>query len=172
MVNQIRKCIFYCIFGILLAASFFSIAFAAAKKPAANPDAGVKYDTAADFTLKDLNGADVALGSFKGKKVLLVFGATWCQYCVREVEDLKAFYNRHKDKDVKLIYIDIQESLAKVSGFVKKHNIGYTVVIDTDGSVANKYGIYGIPTNILVDQTGAVKYKGGLPQGGLDSILK
>src|SRR5688572_16639268 len=30
------------------------------------------------FTLKDMNGVDVSLASFKGKVILLNFWATWC----------------------------------------------------------------------------------------------
>ncbi len=34
-----------------------------------------------DFTLKDMNGADVELASFRGKVILLNFWATWCVPC-------------------------------------------------------------------------------------------
>jgi len=104
--------------------------------------------------------------------VLLVFGATWCPYCVREVEDLKAFYERHQDKDVKLLNIDIQETVARVFSFVNKHNIKYTVLMDSDGNVANKYGVYGIPMIFFIDEAGIIKYQGSAPQGGFESLLK
>lgn len=127
---------------------------------------------AADFTLKDLKGNNVTLSSFKGKKVLLIFGATWCPYCVAEVPELSAFYDKHQDKDVKLISVDIQESIAKVTAFVGKHKIKYTVVLDADGKVAGKYEVYGIPTIMLIDENGIIKYRGSKPKAGFEELLK
>lgn len=135
--------------------------------------AGKMVPAAADFTLKDLKGNDVTLSSFRGKQVLITFGATWCPYCVKEVPELNAFFDKHKDKDVKVLSIDIQESLAKVSGFAQKNNIRYTMLIDTDGSVAQKYGVNGIPAVFLIDKDGIVKYSGtGMPNGGFEALLK
>jgi len=143
---------------------------AASVRPQAS--ASRQIPLAADFALKDLNGSDVTLSSFKGKKVLLVFGATWCPYCVKEIPQLNAFYAKHKDLDVKIINIDIQESVAKVKSFVQKHNIKYTVVIDTDGKVAAQYNVYGIPSVFLIDENGMIKYSGSTPHGGFEELLK
>jgi len=150
---------------VLTALFFVNICFAA-------NIASRQIPTAPDFTLKDLNGNDVTLSSFKGKKVLLSFGATWCPYCVKEVPELNAFYGKHKDMDVKIINIDIQESIAKVKSFVQKQGIKYTVVIDPDGKVSGQYNVYGIPAIFLIDENGIIKYSGSTPEGGFEALLK
>src|SRR4029453_10619642 len=40
------------------------------------------------YTLKDMNGVDVKLASFKGKVIVLNFWATWCPPCELEFPDL------------------------------------------------------------------------------------
>jgi len=128
---------------------------------------------AADFTLKDLKGNNVTLSSFRGKQVLITFGATWCPYCVKEVPELNAFFDKHQDKDVKVLSVDINESADKVASFAKKHNVKYTILLDSDGEVAKKYEVYGIPAIFLIDKDGIIKYSGaGSPEGGFEALIK
>ncbi len=49
-----------------------------------------------DFTLKDMNGVDVKLASFKGKIILLNFWATWCGPCKVEIPDLVALQDAYR----------------------------------------------------------------------------
>jgi len=158
--------------GLGLAVVAVSLFVMAAAKPAAKTEASRRLPIAADFTLKDLNSKNVTLSSFKEKKVLLVFGATWCPYCVMEIPELKAFYQKHRDKDVKLINVDIGESRAKVAAFAEKHSIEYTVVLDEDSSVARQYKLYGIPSVYLIDENGMIKYSGEEPREGFEALLK
>ncbi len=167
--ERMKRIIIYAL--AILAIFSFSVNISAAA--GAKSEMGSMQATLApDFTLKDLSGNNVTLSSFKGKKVLLVFGATWCPYCVAEIPDLNAFYNKHQDKDVKVIDVDIQESAAKVTAFAQKHNIKYTVLLDSDGKVANKYNVYGIPANFIIDENGMIKYSGPRPEDGFESLLK
>jgi len=128
--------------------------------------------SAPDFTLTSLKGESVTLSQFRGKKsVLLVFGATWCYYCVTEIPELKDVYSAYNDEELKLLYVDIQESQRKMQAFVNKHSIPYTVLLDMAGSVANAYGIRGIPHQLLIDKNGYILYEGPRPYQGIMSML-
>ena len=47
---------------------------------------------APDFELKTLAGETAKLSSFKGKKVMLNFWATWCPPCKAEMPAMQKFY--------------------------------------------------------------------------------
>jgi thiol-disulfide isomerase/thioredoxin len=55
-----------------------------------------------DYTVKDMNGTDVHLASFKGKIILLNFWATWCHPCKEEIPDLVTLQKQYKDDIVVL----------------------------------------------------------------------
>ncbi|MCX6357733.1 MAG: TlpA disulfide reductase family protein [Candidatus Aureabacteria bacterium] len=118
--------------------------------------AAAAADTAADFTLKDLKGTEVGLSKLKGKAVLLVFSTTWCPHCRTEVPELKKFHERYKEKGLEILMVDIQESEKRVAAFVEKYGIPYRVLLDTDGSVANKYRVRGVPCLFLVGKDGTI----------------
>ena len=137
------------------------------------PSRIARGDIAPDFQLESLAGKTVKLSSFKGRdRVLLVFWATWCPYCVEEIPELIEVKNKLGDKGVEVIGIDIQESKEKVSSFAARHDINYTVVLDKDGKAADAYGVYGIPTAIIVDKDGIVRFRGSSPKGGFMKFLE
>ncbi|MCX5716047.1 MAG: TlpA disulfide reductase family protein [Candidatus Omnitrophica bacterium] len=120
---------------------------------------------APDFTLPDISGKQVSLKDTiaANKATLLVFGATWCPYCRNEIPELKQLNSSHAKKGLKILSVDIGESPKKVESFAKQQGIDYTVLVDEDNRVASQYGVMGIPANILVDQSGEIKYRGTAP---------
>lgn len=122
-------------------------------------------DKAMDFTLKDLGGTDIKLSEVvkNNKAALLVFWATWCPHCVNEIPQLKQLNADYGSKGLKILAVDIGESDKKVGSFAKKEGIDYAILLDTDSAVANQYGVTGIPANILIDNSGIIKYKGVRP---------
>jgi peroxiredoxin len=127
-----------------------------------------EYDYALDFTLPDLNGKNITISDYKGKtNVLLVFFATWCPPCIREIPELNRISSEISKDELRIIAVNVEgkDVLSKLRGFSKKHNIVYDVVIDTEREISRKYNILGIPTNILVDRDGVIRYRGhGLPE--------
>jgi len=111
------------------------------------------------FTLKDLDGNEVSMSSFKGKPVFLNFWATWCPYCRKERKELKALYKAYKDKDLVIISVSLDKSEGRLRSFMKEHPAEYIVLTDTNMTSGTMYGVSGFPTTYLIDREGIIKYK-------------
>lgn len=61
------------------------------------------------FTLPDLQGSQVSLASLRGQVVVLNFWATWCPYCVAEMEELDAAAGRLAPRGVKVLAINVMQ---------------------------------------------------------------
>lgn len=49
-------------------------------------------------------------------------------------------------------------------GFVAANNLTYRMLLDADLAAAQAYNVRGLPTVVLVDKAGAIRYQGfGLP---------
>ncbi len=113
------------------------------------------------FTLPDASGRPVSAGRYLGKTpVLLVFWATWCPHCVDSVPVLNRIRAAQGDRGLRILAINYEESPKAVNAFMRSNMVGYRVLLDADGRVAESYGVVGIPTYILVDGSGAVVYRG------------
>ena len=113
---------------------------------------------APDFTLSTLDGKKVSLKDFKGKKVVVLdFWATWCPPCRRAMPIVQEVSNELKDKDIVFLAVNVDEDKAKVPDFVKNAGITLTVLLDTDGKVANSYNVTSIPRMFIIDKNGIIK---------------
>lgn len=144
----------------LLAGLSFGAEPAVTVKQASVP-AGTPGSKAIGFVLKNLNDKEVdLLKDYADKKaVIVVFGTTWCHYCLAEIPALKDTYEKYKDKGVTIVQVDPQEPKERVQGMVTKNKIPYTVLLDEDGAVARQYKIMGVPTILFLDRDKIIKWR-------------
>lgn len=112
---------------------------------------------APDFTLKDINGKDLALSSLRGKYVVLDFWGSWCGWCIKGIPDMKKYYDKYKDK-MEILGIDCNDTEEKWKEAVKEHDIPWLHVRNESGKndVSVLYAIEGYPTKIVVDPEGKI----------------
>jgi peroxiredoxin len=114
---------------------------------------------AADFKLQDLNGKEVSLSDFKGKKVLLNFWATWCPPCKAEMPDIEKLYQETKNSDFVILAVNLGEDKQTVKSFMDKNKYDFRILLDSDKDVAIKYNIVSIPTSFFIDEKGTIILK-------------
>ena len=112
---------------------------------------------APDFALKTPEGEVVRLSDFRGRVVVLDFFATWCGPCRLEIAHLKEVREAFGESVV-IISISIRESPEAVSRFAKVYGMDWVVVIDERGDVALRYRVTAIPTIVIVDREGRVRF--------------
>lgn len=72
----------------------------------------------------------------KSELIYIVFFATWCGRCKKEIPCLNRIYQKYKDKGVELLGINVGERHKKVLRFVKKYKVKYPVLLDSKATVA------------------------------------
>lgn len=117
---------------------------------------------APDFTLQTLDCKTVKLSdNFRapGKVVVLDLWATWCPPCQAVTPNLIKINKKYAGKPVKVIGVALDEDPAKVSDYVKRNKINYTVLTDPQGAtVGDLYKLTGgIPALYIIDKTGVIK---------------
>ena len=134
---------------------------------------------AADFTLPTLAGdANVSLRSFRGSIVVLNFWASWCAPCRKEAPDLARTAVAYRAQGVRFLGVDERDDPAAALAFQREFGITYPSVFDPAGSLADDYGLLGLPTTYVISREGRLlfKFSGYLDKATLvstlDSVLK
>jgi thiol-disulfide isomerase/thioredoxin len=123
------------------------------------------------FITKDMNGAQVSLPDYKGKYLLLDFWGSWCLPCRKNNAHLRDMYAKYQSRGFEIIGIaDNDSNPAEWRKAIDKDGIGAwkqvlrgldPVKFRADGKpqpadINNMYGIYSVPTQILVDPAGVI----------------
>jgi thiol-disulfide isomerase/thioredoxin len=112
------------------------------------------------FTLKDMNGVDVKLSSFKGKVILLNFWATWCGPCRAEIPALVELQARYPD-DVVVLGFSVDDPVDKLRPYAAEYKINYPVLVGAGREeVQDAFGpLWGIPVTVIIGRDGAIARK-------------
>ena len=124
----------------------------------------ILHDPTVPFTLADLDGNPVSLESLRGKTLVLDFWATWCGPCKRSMPAMQKIVDNHRnDSSVVLLFVDTMEhgdsTKQKVSDFIKNSPYTFHVLLDSNSAVSSDYKVEGIPTKLVIDPQGVLRFK-------------
>ena len=128
-------------------------------------------------SFKDFDRQLQPLAKYKGQPMLVYFWATWCKSCKEEVPELKALYEKYKDRKLQVIGISA-DNTDKVREFAKAYAINYTLLLGSNDAIAlskqlgNSVG--GLPFAVVIDAKGNIvkTVLGEAPPGRFEELVR
>lgn len=142
--------------------------------PATLVSSGTIGATLPEFMLTTPDGVTIDSKTLAGKQpVVLVFWATWCPGCKKEIPELNKLYDTVKKRGITFIGVDVgmNDSPERMVKFAAKYGIKYPVAFDTKSTVTTQFKIQGIPTIIISDSSGVIRYRDHSPPKSLDRFF-
>ncbi|HZI59803.1 MAG TPA: thioredoxin-dependent thiol peroxidase [Pyrinomonadaceae bacterium] len=125
--------------------------------------------TAPAFKTTDQNGESVSLKDLRGRKVVLYFyPKDDTPGCTKEACSFRDAYSKFKKKDITVLGVSPDKEAAHKK-FVTKYQLPFTLLADTDHSIAEAYGVWGEKkfmgrtylgvhrTTFLIDEKGKIR---------------
>jgi peroxiredoxin len=130
---------------------------------------------APDFTLETADG-EFRLSDQRGKVVVLNFWASWCAPCRHEMPVFQETYEaRAPAGDFMLVAVNVtaDDARANADRFVEDFGLTFPVPFDVTRSVANAYGVRGLPATFFIDAAGILRARvyGPLPLDRLEDHI-
>jgi len=100
-----------------------------------------------------------SISDLNGKPVMLVFWATWCPHCRREMPRIEKTWQRYKDDGLMIIAVTRNsrgQTTDKVREYIGENGLTLPIGIDLTGNASKSYSVTGIPAAALIDKTGKV----------------
>lgn len=104
----------------------------------------------------------ISLKTLRGQVVLIFFWNTTDQRSLEVIPRINAWYERYKNRGLEVIGVCASEwgfdiSEAAVLNKVREREIGFPVVMDTDGSIWVAYHLSAWPSLYLIDRKGYIR---------------
>ena len=120
-----------------------------------------EMDDMTQSTFTTLDGKQVSLADYKGKKVYLKFWASWCPICLSGLADITQLSEMPPKDSVILTVIAPGVNREKSLEDFKEWFMGVDyhslpVLVDKDGQFLKKLGVVGYPTSAFIDANGKV----------------
>ena len=113
---------------------------------------------AAAFQLPAAVGDPVSLAGLKGQVVLINFWASWCGPCRQEMPILDQLYKKYKAAGFTLLGVNVEPKSGDAISFLKATPVSFPILFDTQSKVSNLYEVSGMPSTVIVDRKGNVRY--------------
>lgn len=115
-----------------------------------------------ELSFRDLlTGQHVSMEQLRGQVVVIEFWATWCGPCRQILPRLKELYERYHEQGVEFIGISHDVDPQTAVDYCREHGVTWPQYCQPgrgwQNSVAQAWGVHGIPRLMVVDQTGRVR---------------
>lgn len=113
---------------------------------------------APDFTLKSSSGKNLKLSEHRGEVVLLNFWASWCGPCRKEMPYLEQIQEKYADYGFTVMGVNVEEDSSKAKKMLKDIPVSFPILYDTTNSVSKAYKVSAMPTTVIIDRDGNMRY--------------
>lgn len=115
---------------------------------------GLVRDFPPAISVADLNGRGFDWSDVAGQSAIVYFWGAWCPICgamQNSIQDVAA--------DHEVITVALRSGTAdELRDYVRREGLTARVIPDPDGSIAERYGVEGVPTVFFVDRGGRIRF--------------
>ena len=130
-------------------------------------------------SIQRINHADLinTIHNDNGRAVLVVFWATWCRPCRKELPELKNLRDSFSKEELKVLGISIDYDPQKLAAFLSRYSFNFPIYLAT-ADTTNIFRVQGVPKMMLYDQKGqcvfshAGKYPLSKLKGQISKVLE
>lgn len=114
---------------------------------------------APQFSLPDMQDKPRQLTDYLGKPVIISFWATWCPPCRAEIPYFNRAWDKLKNDDIEMLFVNINEGKETIEAYEQKVPINLTILRDETAGQLYNWNMTGLPTTFVIDPKGRVVYQ-------------
>jgi cytochrome c biogenesis protein CcmG, thiol:disulfide interchange protein DsbE len=94
------------------------------------------------------------LAHYRGQVVVVDFWASWCKPCRQSIPWLNDLRTRYGAQGLVIVGVNVDANRTDAERFQREVPIGFDVLYDPQGKLAEQFGLQGMPTSFVFDREG------------------
>ncbi len=139
--------------------TLFLTALLALTTPFVVANAAQLDEAAPDFALKSRAGTNLRLSELRGQVVMINFWASWCGPCRQEMPLLEKLHQRYKKLGFTMLGVNVEKDSRAALSFLKDLPVSFPILYDKENTVSRLYKVSGMPTTVVVDRDGKLRFR-------------
>jgi peroxiredoxin len=111
-----------------------------------------------EVSFNDIDGGQHQLADYKGKPILMIFWATDCPGCIKEMPELIALHDEYADSGLAMISVAMpHDTPAQIKAMRDQKGLPYLITWDTDSQISAAFdNVRVTPTHFLISPEGEI----------------
>jgi cytochrome c biogenesis protein CcmG/thiol:disulfide interchange protein DsbE len=106
-----------------------------------------------------VRASDLDLSAYRGKVVYVDFWASWCGPCRESFPWLDGLVREYSSQNFVVIGVNVDKDRDRAERFLNETPADFPIIYDPHGDLATAYKVAGMPSAILIDRTGHVRFQ-------------
>jgi peroxiredoxin len=119
---------------------------------------GLIGQPAPDFVLPAAVGSNVRLSEFRGQPVMISFWSSRCSVCAAQLSAMDRYYGTYRSSGLIVLGVSVEDDPQRAIDYAHAHAASFPLLLDKTKGVGRAYGIERLPTTVLIDRAGQVRF--------------
>jgi thiol-disulfide isomerase/thioredoxin len=106
-----------------------------------------------------VKASNLDLSAYRGKVVYVDFWASWCAPCRESFPWLGQLVEEYGSKNFVVIGVNVDHDRIQAERFLEQTPANFPIIYDAQGELATAYKVAGMPSAILIDRSGHIRYQ-------------
>lgn len=120
--------------------------------------AGSIGHAAPDFALPAAIGNNVRLSEYRGQPVIVSFWSSRCGLCARQLVALDRYYGTYRSSGLIVLGVSVDDDAQHAQDYAHAHVMAFPLLLDSAKAVSRAFGIERLPSTVLIDRGGVVRF--------------
>jgi peroxiredoxin len=125
---------------------------------ATSAPSGLLGQPAPDFVLPAVAGSNVRLSEFRGQPVVISFWSSRCSVCAAQLTAMDRYYGTYRSSGLIMLGVSVEDDPQRAIDYARAHAASFPLLLDKTKGVSRAYGIERLPTTVLIDRAGQVRF--------------
>jgi peroxiredoxin len=119
---------------------------------------GLIGQPAPDFVLPAVAGSNVRLSEFRGQPVMISFWSSRCSLCAAQLTAMDRYYATYRSSGLIVLGVSVEDDQQRAIDYAHAHAASFPLLLDRAKGVSRAFGIERLPTTVLIDRAGQVRF--------------